>query len=99
MWRRKEKRKIIPNIVDTLFRSNAQGQRTHSAQTKSHPSPISDFCLERELPSAGGVYPGILTFLEKEPEKKAGVEQEDSSLENVDNDTTLLNKDFKPDLK
>ena len=25
---------IIPNIVDTLFRSNAQGQRTHSAWTK-----------------------------------------------------------------
>ena len=28
----KRKKKIIPNIVDTLFRSNAQGQRTHSAR-------------------------------------------------------------------
>jgi hypothetical protein len=28
-----EKRKIIPNIVDTSFCSNAEGQCTHSAQT------------------------------------------------------------------
>ena len=27
--------KIIPNIVDTSFRSNAQGQRTHSARTNT----------------------------------------------------------------
>jgi hypothetical protein len=34
MWHRKKKRrKIIPNIEDTLFQSNAQGQRTHSART------------------------------------------------------------------
>ena len=32
--RKERRRKIIPNIVDTLFRSNAQGQRTHSARTK-----------------------------------------------------------------
>ena len=31
--RKKKRRKIIPNIVDTLFRSNAQGQRMHSART------------------------------------------------------------------
>ena len=30
----KKKRKIIPNIVDTSFRSNAQGQRTQSDRTK-----------------------------------------------------------------
>jgi hypothetical protein len=29
-----EERKIILKIVDTLFRSNANGQCTHSAQTK-----------------------------------------------------------------
>ena len=28
-----ERRKVIPNIVDTSFRSNAQGQCTHSART------------------------------------------------------------------
>ena len=46
-----------------------------------------------------------MIFLEKEPERKAGVEQEDSSLEDVDNDTSLVTvisydkiKDFKPDL-
>ena len=32
--RKRKERKIIPNIVDTSFRSNAQGQRTHSARTK-----------------------------------------------------------------
>ena len=31
----KKKRKIIPNIVDTSFRSNAQGQRMHSARTNT----------------------------------------------------------------
>ena len=39
MWHRKkekkEEEKIIPNIVDTSFSSNAQGQRTHSARTKN----------------------------------------------------------------
>ena len=29
------KRKTIPNVVDTLFRSTAQGQHTHSARTKT----------------------------------------------------------------
>jgi hypothetical protein len=32
--KRKENRKKIPNIADTLFCSNAQGQRKHSARTK-----------------------------------------------------------------
>jgi hypothetical protein len=31
-----------------------------------------------------------LTFLEKKREKKAGVEKKDSSLEDVDNDTSLV---------
>ena len=30
---KEKERKIIQNIVDTSFRSNAQGQRTHSART------------------------------------------------------------------
>ena len=29
-----KERQIISNIEDTSFRSNAQGQRTHSPQTK-----------------------------------------------------------------
>ena len=51
------------------------------------------------------VYPEVLTFLEKKREKKAGVEKKDSSLEDVDNDTSLVTvisydkiKNFKPDL-
>ena len=46
-----------------------------------------------------------MTFLEKKREKKAGVEKKDSSLEDVDNDTSLVTvisydkiKNFKPDL-
>ena len=33
--RKRKERKRIPNIVDTLFRSNAQGQRTYSARTNT----------------------------------------------------------------
>jgi hypothetical protein len=32
--RKKKKKQILTNIVNTSFRSNAQGQRMHSAQTK-----------------------------------------------------------------
>jgi hypothetical protein len=51
----KEKRKIIPNKVDTSFRSNAQGQRKHSAWTntakfQAQPSPSSSFNLLSRRP-------------------------------------------------
>jgi hypothetical protein len=29
-WRKKERRQIIQNVVDTLFHSNTQGQRTNT---------------------------------------------------------------------
>ena len=55
MWRRKkERRKIIPNIVDNSFRSNAKGQHTHSARTNNHfMNPIvnckEQFLAEKQL--------------------------------------------------
>ena len=43
---KKKKRKIIPNIVDTSFRTNAQGQRTHSARTNKLVYNETKFGLE-----------------------------------------------------
>jgi hypothetical protein len=51
---KRKERKIISNIVDTSFRSNAQGQRIHSARTKTFGSHailydcISNLMIDRE---------------------------------------------------
>ena len=34
--KKRKERKIIPKIVDTTFRFNAQGQRTHFARTNNN---------------------------------------------------------------
>jgi hypothetical protein len=40
LLKRRKKRKIIPNIVDTSFRSNAQGQSTALGPTVSRISSM-----------------------------------------------------------
>ena len=61
MWHRKERkerRKIIPNIVDTSFRSKDQGQRMHSACT--------NFCWRwwgSSLPGSAHAWPSAQAIL------------------------------------
>ena len=48
MWhgKKKEERKIIPKIVDTSFRWNAQGQCTHFARTNDMIELFQSYCIK-----------------------------------------------------
>ena len=45
--RKKERRKIIPKIVDTSFRCIAQGQRTHFARTNKYGCAMRKYFLHQ----------------------------------------------------